>query len=128
MKHAPTPWVLKNAYPGSNLSYYQIFDADGDGVLGKDSATMDEFSIMEETAKHIVECVNAMESIENPQVHLSHMAYERDKAKQDRSVAEQKYHKLKEVIQNLIDRLDEGAELTPTKDSIIVHCLREAIK
>lgn len=39
-----------------------------------------------------------------------------------------KYHKLKEVIQNIIDRLDEGSEMTLTKDSIIVHCLKEAIK
>ena len=39
-----------------------------------------------------------------------------------------KYEQLKEVIQNMIDRIDEGGEMTLTKDSIIVHCLREAIK
>ena len=39
-----------------------------------------------------------------------------------------KYHNLKEAIQNMIDRLDEGGEMTLTKDSIIVHCLREVIK
>lgn len=39
-----------------------------------------------------------------------------------------KYTELKEVIQNMIDRLDEGAEMTLAKDSIIVHALREAIK
>lgn len=39
-----------------------------------------------------------------------------------------KYIELKEVIQNMIDRLDEGGEMTLTKYSFIVHCLREAIK
>lgn len=39
-----------------------------------------------------------------------------------------KHIELKEVIQNMIDRIDEGSEMTLTKDSIIVHCLREAIK
>jgi hypothetical protein len=39
-----------------------------------------------------------------------------------------KYEQLKEVIQNMVARLDEGSEITLTKDSIIVHALREAIK
>ena len=39
-----------------------------------------------------------------------------------------KHIELKEVIQNMIDSLDEGGEMTLTKDSIIVHALREAIK
>lgn len=39
-----------------------------------------------------------------------------------------KYHNLKEVIQNMVDRLEEGGEMTLKKDSIIVYCLREAIK
>ena len=39
-----------------------------------------------------------------------------------------KYHNLKEVIQNMIDRLDEGSEITLTKDSIIVYALKEAIQ
>lgn len=39
-----------------------------------------------------------------------------------------KYEQLKDVIQNMIDRLDEGSEMTLTKDSIIVHALKEAIK
>lgn len=39
-----------------------------------------------------------------------------------------KYGQLKEVIQNMVDRLDEGGEMTLTKDSIIVLALKEAIK
>lgn len=39
-----------------------------------------------------------------------------------------KYGQLKEVIENMVDRLEEGGEMTLTKDSIIVHCLKEAIK
>lgn len=39
-----------------------------------------------------------------------------------------KYEQLKEVIQNMVDRLDEGSEMTLTKDSIIVLALKEAIK
>lgn len=39
-----------------------------------------------------------------------------------------KYHNPKEVIQNMIDRLDEGSEMTLTKDSVIVLALKEAIK
>lgn len=39
-----------------------------------------------------------------------------------------KYIELKEVIQNMIDRLDEGGEMTLTKDNIIVLALKEAIQ
>lgn len=39
-----------------------------------------------------------------------------------------KYVRLKEVIENMVARLDEGAELTLTKDSIIVLALKEALK
>lgn len=39
-----------------------------------------------------------------------------------------KYEQLKEVIQNMVDRLDEEGEMTLTKDSIIVLALKEAIK
>lgn len=39
-----------------------------------------------------------------------------------------KYNQLKEVIQNMVDRLDEGGEMTLTKDSIIVFALKGAIK
>lgn len=193
MKHALTPWVLKNAYPGSNLNYYQIFDADGDGVLGQDSVTMGEFSITEETAKRIVNCVNAMEGIDNPRllrkywdeqmfnevksnyvktsllskeelqklgeqyanqeetpyvetskplkatqiVTKSKLSMPKELYELEAEMIEKimnfhkdaiKYHNLKEVIQNILDRLDEGAELTLTKDSIIVLALKEAIK
>lgn len=39
-----------------------------------------------------------------------------------------KYEQLKEVIQNMIDRLDEHGEILLRKDSIIVLALKEAIK
>ena len=39
-----------------------------------------------------------------------------------------KYNQLKEVIQNMVDRLDEGGEMTLTQDSIIVLALKAAIK
>lgn len=39
-----------------------------------------------------------------------------------------KYEKLKEVIQNMVTRLDEGGEMTLTKDSIIVLALKGVIK
>lgn len=39
-----------------------------------------------------------------------------------------KFRQLKEVIENMIARLDEGSEMTLTKDSIIVLALKEAIK
>lgn len=39
-----------------------------------------------------------------------------------------KYDQLKKVIQNMVDRLDEGGEMTLTKDSIIVLALKAAIQ
>lgn len=39
-----------------------------------------------------------------------------------------KYHQLKKVIQNMVERLDEGGEMTLTKDSIIVFALKGAIE
>lgn len=39
-----------------------------------------------------------------------------------------KYEQLKEVIQNMVDRLDEHGEILLRKDSIIVLALKEAIK
>lgn len=39
-----------------------------------------------------------------------------------------KYENLKEVIQNMVDRLYKGGEMTLTKDSIIVLALKEAIQ
>lgn len=39
-----------------------------------------------------------------------------------------KYDQLKKVIQNMVDRLDEGGEMTLTKDSIIVLALKGAIQ
>ena len=61
--------------------------------------------------------------------HITQVAFA-DTAKEAEQIIfyMRKYEQLKEVIQNMIDRLDEGSEMTLTKDSIIVHCLREAIK
>lgn len=72
-------------------------------------------------ALRIVDCVNAMEGIQNPKKF-------RENWEAVKHLELDKYHNLKEVIQNMIDRLDECSEMTLTKDSIIVHALREAIK
>ena len=39
-----------------------------------------------------------------------------------------KYSHIKELIENMVDRLDEGGEMTLTKDGIIVLVLKAAIK
>lgn len=49
-------------------------------------------------AARIVACVNAMQGIENPQVYISQLAYERDRAKRERDKAEtQRDHLQKQV-------------------------------
>lgn len=72
-------------------------------------------------ALRIVNCVNAMDGITNP----SNLRETWDAIQH---LELDKYQNLKEVIQNMVARLDEGSEITLTKDSIIVHALKEAIK
>lgn len=106
-KHTPGPWRIR-----TDLPQPVIASEAGQYVVAIPS---------EVNAARIVACVNAMEGIENPSNHratwdaIQHLELD-------------KYHNLKEVIQNMIDRLDEGSEMTLTKDSIIVLALKEAIK
>ena len=107
IKHTPAPWRIR-----TDLPQPVIASESGQYVVAIPS---------EVNAQRIVDCVNAMEGTENPKKHrktwdaIQHLELD-------------KYHKLKEVIQNMVERLDEGGEMTLTKDSIIVLALKEAIK
>lgn len=118
--HTLEPWVfddLEMKIKGSG-------DIEGRTVIANVSSRMDYSRGMNTqcaNAERIVDCVNAMEGIQNPK-NL------RETWEAVKHLELDKYHNLKEVIQNMIDRLDEGSEMTLTKDSIIVHALKEAIK
>lgn len=118
--HTLEPWFfddLEMKIKGSG-------DIEGRTVIANVSSRMDYSRGMNTqcaNAERIVDCVNAMEGIQNPK-NL------RETWEAVKHLELDKYHNLKEVIQNMIDRLDEGSEMTLTKDSIIVHCLKEAIK
>lgn len=108
--HTPGPWRI---YDKSVMSE--------SGLVIFKTTNNNEPCLVFSDALRIVNCVNAMEGITDPSKHrgtwdaIQHLELD-------------KYHNLKEVIENMIDRLDEGGEMTLTKDSIIVHCLKEAIK
>ena len=184
MKHIPAPWELSP----SGLQIRK--DTKGDGTLVICNMSASNY-IMYKTrianALRIVECVNAMEGIENPKLlrkswdeqmfnevksnyvktmllskeelqklgekyanqeetpyvqtsqpkevlanpkgFITHVAFADSKKDIEQVIFDmKKYIELKEVIKNMLDRLDEGAELTLTKDSIIVLALKEAIK
>ena len=197
MKHIPAPWELSP----SGLQIRK--DTKGDGTLVICNMSASNY-IMYKTrianALRIVECVNAMEGIENPKllrkywdeqmfnevksnyvktmllskeelqklgeqyanqeetpyvetttgekVRQKHTAAakkyigltikrnEQDQPKDVPTKADidellsyaSKYEELKEVIENMVARIDEGGELTLTKDSIIVHYLKESLK
>lgn len=106
-KHTPGPWRIR-----TDLPQPVIVSESGQYVVAIPS---------EVNAARIVACVNAMEGIQNPKKF-------RENWEAVKHLELDKYHNLKEVIQNMLDRLDEGGEMTLTKDSIIVHCLKKAIK
>lgn len=118
MKHVPGPWEL------SPSGQFVRKDTKGDGHLvicevNRNWHTSKETQIA--NALRIVECVNAMEGIDDPKKF-------RENREAVKHLELDKYHNLKEVIQNMIDRLDEGGEITLTKDSIIVLALKGAIQ
>lgn len=109
--HTPGPWKI----------YNKSIMSESGRVIFKTTNNNREPNLTFSDALRIVDCVNAMEGIDNPK-NL------RETWDAVQHLELDKYHKLKEVIQNMVDRLDEGSEMTLTKDSIIVHCLKEAIK
>lgn len=98
--HTPGPWELKNGL---------IITSDGTLPI----------SNMHGNAIRIVDCVNAMEGIEDPKKHretwdaIQHLELD-------------KYKNLKEAVQSLIQGIDNGMHMK--SDSIIVEALRQAIQ
>jgi len=103
--HTPGPWRIR-----TDLPQPVIASESGQYVVAIPS---------EVNAKRIVDCVNAMEGIPDPSKlratwdAIAHLELD-------------KYKKLKEVVQSLIQGIDKGMHMKP--DSIIVEALRQAIK
>jgi hypothetical protein len=98
--HAPEPWSLEKGL-----------------ITGADGLLLT--SRMDANAARIIDCVNAMEGIDDP----SNLRATWDAIKE---LELDKYIELKKVIVDVIKLIDEGRELHPT--SIIVEALRHAIK
>ena len=113
MKHTQEPWVFdqeKMKIKGSG-------DFNGHDVIANVSSQMN-YSRGNTTqclnAQRIVECVNALEGIEGEQML-------------NLVIESKKYQEIKEVLENMIERLDQGRILTLRKDSVIIEALRNSI-
>jgi hypothetical protein len=109
MEHTPEPWSL--------LSQRQ------DMIKGKDGSHILE-CIGHEThprtqanAARIVQCVNDCEGIEHPKIYMSQLAYERDRARQERNDAEARAIKLKAERNELLEKL-QGLKTTYPTDPL----------
>ena len=59
--------------------------------------------------------------------HLRELIKDFEQAKEMEKEQSQKYHDIKEVLEDIIQHLDEGRVLTLRKDSVIVEALRNSI-
>lgn len=72
---------------------------------------------------------NQCNCITEPTGHITQVAFADTPQEAEQTIFYmKKYDQLKEVIENMVTRLDEGGEMMLTKDSIIVLALKEAIK
>lgn len=110
--HTPEPW---NSVFNPALD---VFVRDKNGLILAKMRAIDGIDHQANAAR-IVECVNAMEGIEDP----SNLRATWDAIKE---LELDKYIELKKVIVDVIKLIDEGRELHPT--SIIIEALRHAIK
>ncbi len=117
--HTPEPW---------NLVFnpaLDVFVRDKNGLILAKMRALDGIDHQANAAR-IVECVNAMKGIEDPKAHLSNIEYQKEKAKQERNVAEERYEDLRALVNSLIQLVDEGPIIGPK--SIIVQALRKTIQ
>ncbi len=135
-QHTPEPWAYNEdthrvwastheseAYNHNDaiiceMSYYTVADKEASA-----------------NAARIVQCVNDCEGIENPKIYMSRLAYERDKAKQERDAAERwtdefkKYAKQLEAQRDeLWDALTSIAEMEPVTQVKTLDCFYMARK
>jgi len=133
--HMPEPWRIRTDLPIP--------------VIATESGR--HFSSIPDlpNARRIVECVNAMEGIEDPMAYMQKRkevkpvvvkleavfadSLQQLEAKMTEKLADYchdslRFEQLKEVIECMLDRMDEGQTLNLTKDSVYVLALREAFK
>lgn len=133
--HMPEPWRIRTDLPVPNIA--------------SESGLYVASIPAPQNAKRIVECVNAMEGIEDPMAYMQKRqevkpvvvkleavfadSLQQLEAKMTEKLMyyrhdRERFEQLKEVIQSMLDRMDEGQTMTLTKDSVYVLALREALK
>jgi hypothetical protein len=98
MKHTPEPWEFKD----TEMKITGAGDWFGLQVIANVSPKMSFTKGMGTqcaNAARIVACVNACAGMDDPQVAINQMAYERDKAKQERNKAENQCEELLEALE-----------------------------
>ena len=126
MKHSPEPWQLEEVFADINsLTFANVSTKEGslvDVIYG---------SIHLPNALRIIECVNAMEGIEDPKKYTEMVRNITQNALllgREMEFVEQKYQSLKKVIQQMIDRIDENGGMHLRGDSIILKALKLGIE
>ena len=121
-KHTPTPWKLgrTGAVVSESIEGIEMRGAMGKEAVKYYGGNLIGESISQANAKRIVECVNALEGIDEPMKFMKHY-----KAIEYMEI-DKKYHNLKDVVQDVIRLIDEGREIT--QSSIIINAIRYAIQ
>jgi hypothetical protein len=104
-QHTPEPWY------GDNISHSSL--SDGHVIIPK------------EDYDRACKCVNDCAGIEFPKIYMSKLAYERDKARQERDQAEARYEQLRNKV---IEVLDLQQKYFKTRDRDVLIQSKEAEK
>lgn len=116
-KHTPEPWKTEYRKDSRGMFHQDIFDVNGETIAVmswypvKVSETKTETN-REANARRIVACVNACAGMDDPQIAISKLGYERDKAREERNIADTRIAELE-------------AELAAEREK--VELLREAL-
>lgn len=109
MKHTPTPWMTQT----TDFGYTTVFDQDGHTICETISPSR------KPDFERIVECVNAMDGIEDPKKLRE--TYEACK-----ELELDKYQSLKAAVVGILDEIENGYNLTPGS-GLFIH-LQNLIK
>lgn len=98
-EHTPGPWRV------DTISGVIVFDQNKSfGLEVSVQIPMERFGGLKKAqanASRIVACFNACEGIEDPQIAISKLCYERDKARQERDQAEAENAWLREALEKI---------------------------
>jgi hypothetical protein len=127
-KHTPTPWRVEYKPAGTC-----IFSNEPNFLLLSMSYTQTDKTTIA-NAKRIVECVNALEGIDNPTKFINDLEFLNDLkgdefAQAIRSVNFcKKYNELKEVVQTIVSVVDDRGTCMLTKDNLSFLALQAGLK